>query len=325
MKKKQNKLPNQSNLLVDLFKKKPMGAAGLIIMVLLLLVAIFADYLAPYPKINGVMQMDYFNMLSKSSAEHLLGTDSLGQDVLSYLIYGCRTSVILAIACTLLSTVISVIIGISSAVIGGWFDLIVQRIVDGFQCIPGVLITMIMMSILGKGLPQLIMAIAIPSGIGGARIMRSAAFSVKDAGYVRMSKLLGSKTGWRGLKHVLPNTMPLIIVNMAGSISGVVMQEASMNFLGYGVAVGTPSWGYMITYQGRANMYTAPWLALYPGLCIMLLVFAANMFGDAIRDLLDPRLKGGVGSYSTKKITKIAAKIAKKRAKIASKAGAQNA
>lgn len=313
------KKSSRPSLLKDLFRKKPLGGVGLIIMLLFLLVAIFADQLAPYPMQNGSMQMDFFNMLSTSSPQHLLGTDDLGQDVLSYLIYGCRTSVVLAIFCTILSTVISVLIGISSAVIGGWYDLIVQRIVDGFQCIPALLITMILMSILGKGMPQLILALSIPGGIGGARIMRSAAFSVKDSGYVKMSKLLGTGTLWRAVKHVLPNTMPLIIINMAGSLSGVIMQEASLNFLGYGVKIGTPSWGYMISNQGRANMYTAPWLALYPGLCIMILVFAANMFGDAIRDLLDPRLKGGVGSYNSKKIQKIAAKLVKKSS---NKAGA---
>ena len=313
------KKTRQAGLLRELFTKKPLGALSLVILILLLVVAVFADQLAPYPMINGIMQVDFLHMLSTSSPEHLLGTDSLGQDVLSYLIYGCRTSVILAIVCTILATVVSVLIGVSSAVIGGWYDMIIQRFVDGFQCIPGVLITMILMSILGKGMPQLIIAIGIPGGIAGARMMRSAAFAVKDAGYVRMSRLLGTKAGWRCVKHVLPNTMPLVIINMASSLSGVIMQEAAMNFLGYGVKVGTPSWGYMITYQGRANMYTAPWLALYPGLCIMLLVFAANMFGDAIRDLLDPRLKGGVGSYSTKKISKLARKIAAKRAKAAEK------
>lgn len=318
--KKNVKNPASSNLLRDLFKKKPLGGIGLIIMILFLLVAIFADVLAPYPMQSGNMQMDFLNMLSKSTPEHLLGTDNLGQDVLSYLIYGCRTSVVLAIFCTILSTIVSVAIGVSSAVIGGKYDLIVQRIVDGFQCIPALLITMIIMAILGKGVPQLVVALAIPGGIGGARIMRSAAFSVKDSGYVRMSRLLGSKSGWRAIRHVLPNTMPLIIINMAGSLSGVIMQEASLNFLGYGVKIGTPSWGYMITNQGRANMYTAPWLALYPGLCIVVLVFAANMFGDAIRDLLDPRLKGGVGSYSSNKIQKIAKKIAAKRSRLSAKA-----
>ena len=311
----------RSNLLVDLFRKKPLGGVGLIIMILFLLVAIFADVIAPYPMQNGAMQMDFTAMLSGPSAAHPLGTDSLGVDVLSYLIYGARTSVVLGIVCTLLCTVISVVIGVSSAVIGGWYDLIVQRLVDGFQCIPSLLIMLMMMAVMGKGMPQLIVALSVPAGIGGARIIRSAAFSVKDSGYVKMSKLLGTKALWRAVKHVIPNTMPLIIVNMAGNLSGVIMQEASLNFLGYGVKIGTPSWGYMITNQGRANMYTAPWLSLYPGLCIMILVFGANMFGDAIRDLLDPRLQGGVGSYNTKKIKKIAARMMARRERQARKSG----
>ena len=309
----------RSNLLVDLFRKKPLGGVGLIIMILFLLVAIFADVIAPYPMQNGAMQMDFTAMLSGPSAARPLGTDSLGVDVLSYLIYGARTSVVLGIVCTLLCTVISVVIGVSSAVIGGWYDLIVQRLVDGFQCIPSLLIMLMMMAVMGKGMPQLIVALSVPAGIGGARIIRSAAFSVKDSGYVKMSKLLGTKALWRAVKHVIPNTMPLIIVNMAGNLSGVIMQEASLNFLGYGVKIGTPSWGYMITNQGRANMYTAPWLSLYPGLCIMILVFGANMFGDAIRDLLDPRLQGGVGSYNTKKIKKIAARMMARRERQARK------
>ena len=309
----------RSNLLVDLFRKKSLGGVGLIIMILFLLVAIFADVIAPYPMQNGAMQMDFTAMLSGPSAAHPLGTDSLGVDVLSYLIYGARTSVVLGIVCTLLCTVISVVIGVSSAVIGGWYDLIVQRLVDGFQCIPSLLIMLMMVAVMGKGMPQLIVALSVPAGIDGARIIRSAAFSVKDSGYVKMSKLLGTKALWRAVKHVIPNTMPLIIVNMAGNLSGVIMQEASLNFLGYGVKIGTPSWGYMITNQGRANMYTAPWLSLYPGLCIMILVFGANMFGDAIRDLLDPRLQGGVGSYNTKKIKKIAARIMARRERQARK------
>lgn len=314
--KKTKKNKTRGHLIADLFRKKPLGGAGIVIMILFLLVAVFADVLAPYPMKSGMMQMDFTSILAKSSPQHLLGTDSIGQDVLSYLIYGCRTSVVLGIVCTLIATVISVAIGLSSAVVGGWYDLIVQRIVDGIQCIPSLLIMMIMMSILGKGMPQLIVAMSLPAGVCGARIMRSAAYSVKDSGYVRMSKLLGSKTNWRAMIHVLPNMMPLVIINMAGSLSGTIMQEASLNFLGYGVKIGTPSWGYMITNQGRANMYTAPWLALYPGLCIVILVFAANMFGDAIRDLLEPRLKGGVGSYNMKKIDKFRKKLVAKREKL---------
>ena len=159
----------RSNLLVDLFRKKPLGGVGLIIMILFLLVAIFADVIAPYPMQNGAMQMDFTAMLSGPSAAHPLGTDSLGVDVLSYLIYGARTSVVLGIVCTLLCTVISVVIGVSSAVIGGWYDLIVQRLVDGFQCIPSLLIMLMMMAVMGKGMPQLIVALSVPAGIGGAR------------------------------------------------------------------------------------------------------------------------------------------------------------
>ena len=312
----------------DLFKKKPVGALGLVILLALILVAILADVIAPYPMVNGAMQVSVIDKLQKpffamSAAErqtirdngwniYLLGTDSLGRDLLSYLIYGARTSVILCLSCVIISTVISVLIGTLSATIGGKFDMIVQRFVDAWQCIPSMLILLILMSIMGNGLPQLIFALSVPNGIGGSRMIRSAAFSVKDSGYVKASELLGCTTWWKVMKHVIPNTLPLIIISAAGSIGGVVMMEASLNFLGYGVDPGTPSWGYIITNQGRANKFIAPWLSIYPGVLIALMVFGANMFGDAVRDLMDPRLKGGVGSYNTKKIQKIAAKMIKK-------------
>lgn len=315
----------------DLFRKKPVGAIGLVILLLLVLVAIFADVLAPYPMVNGAMQVSVIDKLQKpffamTAAErqtirdngwpiYILGTDSLGRDLLSYLIYGARTSVILCLSCVVISTIISVLIGTLSATIGGKFDMIIQRIVDAWQCIPSMLILLILMSILGNGLPQLIFALSVPNGIAGSRMIRSAAFSVKDSGYVKASELLGCTTWWKVLKHVIPNTLPLIIVSAAGSIGGVVMMEASLNFLGYGVDPGTPSWGYIITNQGRANMFIAPWLSIYPGVAITLMVFGANMFGDAVRDLMDPRLKGGVGSYNTKKIKKIAAKMIRKMEK----------
>jgi peptide/nickel transport system permease protein len=311
------KTKKKENSFIVLCKKKPFGALGLVLLIAFLFIAIFADRLAPYPMINGAMQVDIIHKLKASSPQHWMGTDSLGRDVLSYLIYGARTSVVLCLTCTIISTVISVAIGTMSAVIGGWFDLIVQRLVDGFQCVPTMLILLMLMACLGNGIPQLIFALSVPGGIGGARIIRSAAFSVKDSGYVKSSRLLGSNVFWRTIVHVIPNTLPLIIVNMAGMLGGVIMQEASLNFLGYGVDPGTPSWGYMITNQGRSNMYTAPWLAIYPGLLIMTMVFSANMLGDAVRDLMDPRLKGGVGSYDTKKIRRIAAKM---QAKIANRA-----
>lgn len=304
--------PKKNHFLVDLAKKKPLGMVGLIILIGCLLVAVFADVIAPYPMVNGVMQTSILNKLQGPSPEHLLGTDNLGRDVLSYLIYGARTSAILGICCTLLSVCISVIIGTLSAVLGGWVDLIVQRVVDAFQCIPSMLILLILMSMMGNGLPQLIFAMSVPSGITGSRMMRSAAISVKDSGYVKNAALLGGGALWKTFRHVIPNILPLIITNAASSLGGVILMEASLNFLGFGVDPGTPSWGYMITNQGKANMFFMPMLAVYPGLCIALMVFGATMFGDAVRDLLDPRLKGGVGTYNADKLKKIAQKMSVK-------------
>lgn len=308
-------------------RKKKLATAGLIFLFLLLLVAVFADVLAPYPMENGAMQINVLHKLEKpflflngearaaaveSGNIFLLGTDNLGYDILSYLIYGCRTSVVLCLWVTVLSTIVALIIGVLSAVIGGWFDLIVQRIVDAWTCIPGMLLTVLMMNMFGNGILQMILVMGIPAGISGSRMVRASAITVKDSGYVKMAEMLGSGVLWKSLRHVLPNILPIIITQAAGGLSGVIMMEASMNFLGFGVDVGTPSWGYMVTNQGRSNMYSAPWVCLYPGLMITLMVLAANLFGDGLRDFMDPRLKNGVGTYSTKKIERLSQKYQKK-------------
>lgn len=313
-------------------RKKPLAAAGIVFLAVLLFMAIFADAIAPYKIVNGALPSNILHKLEKpylmldpaakaaakeSGNVFLLGTDNLGVDILSYLIYGARTSVILCLGVTFLSTLVSVLIGTLSAVIGGWFDLIVQRIVDAWQCIPGMLITVLMMSMFGNGIFQMILVMSIPGGIAGSRMIRSAAISVRDSGYVKMSEMMGSGVLWKTLRHVLPNILSIITTHAAGGLGGVIMMEASLNFLGYGVDVGTPSWGYMITNQGRSNMYVAPWLCLYPGILISLMVLAANLFGDGLRDVMDPRLKGGVGTYNTKKIAKIYAKHQKKKKAIA--------
>ncbi len=156
------------------------------------------------------------------------------------MIYGARTSVILGITCTILSTVISVVIGVASAVIGGKFDLILQRFIDAWQCIPGMLIMLIMMTMLGSGMLPMIIVLSIPGGIGGSRMIRSAAISVKDSGYCNMSKMLGGKNVWRMVHHVLPNILPLVLMNLANSLGGTIMMEATLNFLGFGVNINTP-------------------------------------------------------------------------------------
>ena len=297
--------------LKDLFRKKPIGGLSLVVLFIFLFMAIFADLIAPTPMANGILPMDLTaaRMPPFTSAAHILGTDRMGQDLLSYMIYGARTSVILCVCCTLLSTLISVVIGVLSAVIGGKFDLVIQRIVDAFGCIPQMLLLLLMMAVLGNGMPQMIFALSVPSGIGGSRMVRSSAMSVKDSVYCQTSDLLGGTTFWKCIRHVVPNIMPLVIISAAGSLGGVVMMEASMNFLGYGVAPGTPSWGALITGAGKELMFTCPWLCIVPGLAIAILTFSASMFGDAVRDLLDPRLKGGVGSYSGRKLDRIRARL----------------
>lgn len=308
--------PFRKTFLGQLFTQKPIAGVGLVILILFILVAIFADVLAPYPMQNGALPTSILEKLRPPSATHPLGTDTLGRDLLSYMIYGARTSVILGVVCSIITTIISIVIGVSSSVIGGTFDLIVQRIVDAFNSIPSMLITLILMAALGNGMLQMVIVLSLPGGIGGSRMIRGSAISVKDAGYCKMSTMLGGNSVWRMVCHVIPNIMPLILMNIAGGIGGIIMAEATLNFLGFGVDLNTPSWGALLTSSGRSNMYTAPWLALAPGIAITLIVFASAMFGDGVRDLLDPRLKGGVGVYGGKKSKKAkAAMLAKHRVK----------
>lgn len=302
------------NFMSALWRTKKVSFFCMVILILFVLVAIFADVLAPQKMENGVLASSLIEASKAPSLEHLLGTDAQGRDLLSYMIYGARTSVILGISCTIISTIISVVIGVASAVIGGKFDLFLQRFIDAWQCIPGMLIMLILMSILGTGMVQMVIVMSVPGGIGGSRMIRSAAISVKDSGYCKMSKMLGGKNIWRMVHHVVPNIMPLVLMNLANSLGGTIMMESTLNFLGFGVNVNTPSWGYLLTSQGRSKMYTAPWIGLAPGLAITLMVFAAAMFGDGVRDILDPRLKGGMGSFSMQKIRKIADKYAAKKA-----------
>lgn len=299
-----------------LWRTKKIAFFGLLVLVLFVLVAIFADVLAPQKMENGMLASSLMNASKKPSLEHPLGTDAMGRDLLSYMIYGARTSVILGLSCTIFSTVISVVIGVVSAVVGGKLDLFLQRFIDAWQCVPGMLIMLIMMAIMGAGMLPMIIVLSVPSGIGGSRMIRSAAISVKDSGYCKMSRMLGGKNVWRMIHHVLPNIMPLVLMNLANSLGGTIMMESTLNFLGFGVNINTPSWGYLLTSQGRSKMYTAPWIGLAPGIAITVMVFAAAMFGDGVRDILDPRLKGGMGSFSRKKIRRIAEKYyAAKQAK----------
>jgi peptide/nickel transport system permease protein len=281
------------DLLIRLWKEKPLGTIGLAIVLILLLTGIFAPLLAPY----SMNDIDLRNILVGPSAQHLLGTDNLGRDVLSNIIYGARVSVIIGLSATTVTMVISVIIGALSALIGGKFDLVMQRFVDGWMCIPPMLVLLIMMSILGRGTWQIIVAIAVPGGIGGSRMIRSAVFAIRENTYIEAGRAIGGSTFAMLMRHILPNIMPVIIIGFSMMIGGVILMEAGLSFLGFGVPPGVPSWGSMLSEEGRRYMQVSPMLAVWPGLALSLVVYGTNMFGDAMRDLLDPRLKGGLGSY----------------------------
>ena len=285
--------PKRRSRLADFFirlvKEKPLGTACGVIILILIIVAIFADVFAPY----GYRENHLVDRLTGSSARYLLGTDHVGRDLLSRIIYGARISLLVGFAATTLNVVVALLVGGTSGFLGGKLDLGVQRFVDAWMTFPGLMLLLTIMSLAGRGLPQIILILGISGGIGGSRVVRSAVIGIKENDYFLAAEAIGSPK-WRTLiRHVLPNIMPVLIIIFSISIGGVIISEASLSFLGFGLPPDIPSWGGMLSREGRRYMEMAPWLALWPGLFLTIVVYSLNMFGDAMRDLLDPRLRGG--------------------------------
>ena len=263
------------------------------IIFLFIVVAIFADVLAPH----NYRKRHLPDRMQGSSTQYLLGTDKLGRDLLSRLIFGARISLTVGLAATALSVIVAVLIGGTFGFFGGKLDLVVQRFVDAWMAFPGLLLLLTIMSIVGKGLLQVIVVLGIAGGIGGSRVIRSAVIGIKENDYFLAAQAVGTPTRLILNRHVLPNIMAPVIIIFSINIGGVIMSLASLSFLGYGLPPSIPDWGGMLSREGRRYMEQAPWLALWPGLCLTIVVYSFNMFGDAMRDLLDPRLRGGEGSY----------------------------
>ena len=276
-----------------LVKEKPLGTVGLVITVILLLTGIFADFIAHY----GMNETWVGEPLSPSSAQFWFGTDSVGRDVYSRVIYGARVSVIVGLTGAAASTIVSAIIGVASGYFGGKLDLILQRSVDTVMCIPTLIILMVLSAIVGAGLWTVIAILGIFYGIPGSRIVRSAVISIKENVYVSAAVSIGSSPLRLIFRHLLPNIMPILILLFTVRVPAMVMTEATLSFLGFGIPPPTPSWGGMLSGTGRSYMFQAPWMALWPGLALSIVVYGVNMFGDAVRDLLDPRLVGGIGRF----------------------------
>jgi len=271
-----------------LFREKPLGAIGGVVFLAFLFCGVFADLLAPY----GMNQINPINRLKPPSWAFPFGTDNLGRDMLSRCLYGAQLSVIIGFCAAGLATLISVVIGIVTGYLGGKIDLITQRFVDAWQSFPDLIVLIVVVSVVGPGMPQIIVTLGLLLGIGGSRIIRSAVVSVRENMYVHAAQSIGASTPRILWRHILPNVLPPIIVLFTTRVGLVILIESALSFLGLGVPPPAPTWGGMLSGSGRAFMFHGPWLALAPGLCLTIVVYATNMFGDALRDLFDPRMRG---------------------------------
>ena len=276
-----------------LIREKPLGTIGAVIVLILLLVGIFAHWLAPY----GYNETLVGGRLESSSWEHWMGTDQSGRDLLSRVVYGARISMFVGLGVSILSTIISGLIGLISGYLGGKIDLVTQRFVDAWMCFPGIFIMITLMALVGPGIPQVIIVLGALYGITGSRTVRGAVIGIKENVYVEAARSIGCPTGSLLSRHILPNIMAPMIIVFTSRMGAAILAEASISFLGYGIPEPFPSWGGMLN-RGRPYMLEGLHLAVWPGLALSIVVWGINMFGDGLRDLLDPRLRGGLGRYS---------------------------
>jgi peptide/nickel transport system permease protein len=249
---------------------------------------LLAPVVAPY----GYDEADVFSRLKAPSNAHWLGTDNLGRDLLSRIIYGARISMGVGFGGVALGLALGTSIGLVSGYFGGRLDLVVQRVVDAFMCFPLLLVALTIMAILGPGLGNVILTLGLVLGVRDSRVIRGAVLSVKAHLYLEAARALGAGHPGTIAKHVLPNILAPIIILGTVNLGAVILTEAALSFLGFGVPPPRPSWGGMLSGAGLVHMLRAPWLALWPGVALSLSVFGANMLGDALRDQLDPRLRG---------------------------------
>jgi len=274
---------------VRLLTGQPLGAIGGAIVLVMLAAAVLADWIAPY----GFAQTSLRERFIAVSSAHWLGTDELGRDLLTRLIYGARISLYVGFGAIAIGSVLATAIGVVSGYLGGRFDLLVQRAVDAWMAFPPLLLLLSIMSLLGPSVWNITVVLGIAFGIQNSRVVRGVALLVKEHSFVESARALGAGHLRTTFTHILPNVVPTIIVVATTGLSTVILTEASLSFLGLGVPPPYPTWGGMLSLAGLDHMYRAPWLAIWPAVALSLAVFGFNMLGDALRDLLDPRLKGG--------------------------------
>jgi peptide/nickel transport system permease protein len=268
-------------------RRWPLGAAGAAIILLMIGSAVFAPFIAPYDP----LETDFAAQFSPPTVAHWLGTDAFGRDLLSRIIYGSRTALLVGFASALMGATLGAMLGVASAYFGGRIDLVVQRLVDMFLAFPIIILALTVVSILGTGVSNVIMAITVPMIPNCARVVRSSALAVRQMPYVDAARAAGFGYARIIFRHMLPNVMAPYLIMLTAFVGQAILLEASLSFLGLGVAEPTPAWGLMLRGAAVEFAESAPWMAIFPGLAISLGVFAFNLFGDAMRDALDPKLR----------------------------------
>jgi len=268
-------------------RRQPMGTFGLLLLVAMVIAALGAEWMAPYsPTAN-----DFAAMTEPPSWEHLLGTDQFGRDLFSRILYGARTALIVGLSCAAVGSFVGLVLGVASAYFGGLFDMLFQRILDVMMAFPLIIMALAVVAIFGTGVHNVIVAITVPLIPRCARVVRSSALSIREVPYVDAARTCGFGHARIILRHMVPNVMAPFLILLTAFVGQAILAEASLSYLGLGVQEPTPAWGLML--QGGAEEYatTAPWIAVFPGLAIMLTVFGINLFGDALRDVLDPKMR----------------------------------
>jgi peptide/nickel transport system permease protein len=268
-----------------LARRYPLGAFGALIMALCVFAAVFAPYITVYDPLSTNAALS----LARPSAQHWLGCDFMGRDVYSRIVYGSRISLAVGIGSMGLGVTCGVIIGLTSGYLGGWIDLAAQRLIDILQSLPLLVMALLMTASLGPSLRNTIIAISIALIPSSARVVRANTLSLREQPFVESAKAIGMSEFRIAFRHVLPNTLAPLIVLATAQLGATILIEATLSFLGLGVPEPHPSWGRMLSESAAEYVRTAPWLVIFPGLAISLVVFGTNLFGDALRDVLDPR------------------------------------
>lgn len=282
--------PRRSSLLGIAWQfvvQNPLGAAGLVIVLVMIVMAVFAEEVTRYDPLAN----NFGDMLSAPNADYWLGTDQYGRDLYTRIVFGARTALLVGFASAFIGATLGLVLGVASAYFGGWFDLIFQRVMDILMAFPLIILALAVVSIFGTGAANVIFAITIPFIPRCARVVRSSALAVRETPYIDAARACGFSHARIVLRHMVPNVMAPYLIIMTAAVGQAILIEASLSYLGLGVQEPTPAWGLML--RGGAEDYaeSAPWVAIFPGVAISLAVFGFNLFGDSLRDWLDPKMK----------------------------------